>query len=199
MRKIALIAVAVFVALVVGACIVVALQPAEFGIQRSIRIATPPAKVFPLVNDLEAWDAWSPWSKLDPNAVTTLSEPAVGKGATIAWNGNDQIGEGSMIIVESRPDELVELEQSFVRPMEGKARFYYEFNPRGAETQVTMRMAGTNGFLGKAMCLVMDMDAMLGPNFDQALVNLKAQAEKAETQPDEPPNSALPNSAPMAL
>ena len=189
MRKIALIAVAVFVALVVGACIVVALQPAEFGIQRSIRIAAPPAKVFPLVNDLEAWDAWSPWSKLDPNAVTTLSEPAVGKGATIAWNGNDQVGEGSMVVVESRPDELVELEQAFVRPMEGKARIFYEFAPQGAETEVTMRMTGTNNFLAKAVCLVMNMDDTLGPNFEQALANLKAQAEEAEPAAEPQPEA----------
>ncbi len=178
MRRYLLIALGLIVVLIAGACLVVALQPAEFGIQRSTRIAAPADKVFPLVNDLRAWETWSPWSKLDPNAQTTLSEPAVGKGAKISWNGNDQVGEGSMTIVESRPNELVALEQTFVRPMPGTAQFAYEFVPQGpGATEVTLRMSGKNGFLGKAMCLVMNMETMLGPNFDEALANLKRQSE----------------------
>lgn len=189
MRKYLLIALALFVVLIVAACVVVALQPAEFGIQRSTRIAAPADKIFPLVNDLRAWDTWSPWSKLDPNAQVTLSEPAVGKGAKISWNGNDQVGEGSMTVVESRPAELVALEQTFVRPMPGTAQFAYEFAPQGpggTETEVTLRMSGKNGFLGKAMCLVMNMEAMLGPNFEEALANLKRLAEAAPATKESP-------------
>ena len=180
MLKFVLIALGVVAVLLIVACVVVALQPADFAIQRSIQIAAPPAEVFPHVNDLKAWDAWSPWSKLDPDAKVTLSDPAAGKGATIRWNGNDQVGEGNMVIVESRPAELVELEQTFVRPMAGSARIAYDFVPEPNGAQVTMRMSGKNGFLAKAICLVMNMDEMIGPKFDEALAGLKQVAESGD-------------------
>jgi hypothetical protein len=180
MRKFALIALGVVAVLLIVACAVVALQPADFAIQRSIQIAATPGEVFSHVNDLQAWDAWSPWSKLDPDAKVTLSDPAAGKGASIHWSGNDQVGEGNMVIVESRPAELVDLEQTFVRPMAGSARIAYDFAPEADGTKVTMRMTGKNGFLAKAMCLVMNMEKMIGPKFDEALAGLKKVAEGHE-------------------
>jgi uncharacterized protein YndB with AHSA1/START domain len=178
MLKKCLIALAVLAVALVGLCVVIGLQPSTFTVERSTTIAAPPAAVFPHVNDVRAWDAWSPWSKLDPNAEMTISTPSAGRGASIAWNGNDQIGEGTMVILESRPDELVELEQSFVRPMEGKARIAFALAPAGDQTNVTVKMTGENGFLGKAICLFMDLDAMLGKEFEQALANLKGVVEK---------------------
>src|SRR5258708_3350311 len=68
MAKKILIGVALFVVLfVIGFCLVVGLQPSGFSVERSASVAAPPAAVFALVDDLRAWDAWSPWSKLDPN------------------------------------------------------------------------------------------------------------------------------------
>lgn len=173
-RKI-LIAVAV---LFVGLAIVISLQPSTFSVQRSAVVAAPPATVFALVNDLAAWDAWSPWKKLDPNPTMTISTPSAGKGATFTWSGNDAIGEGRMTIVDSRPDEQVEAEQAFVRPLAGKARHLFTFAPNPGGTMVTWTMDGTNNFIGKAMCLVMDMDAMAGKDFEQGLANIKSVAEK---------------------
>jgi hypothetical protein len=46
--------------------IVVALQPAEFRVARSITIAAPAEVVFGQVNELKKWEAWNPWGKIDP-------------------------------------------------------------------------------------------------------------------------------------
>jgi hypothetical protein len=51
--------------------IVVAMQPADFRVERTTNIAAPQADVFAQVNDFHKWDAWSPWAKLDPEAKVT--------------------------------------------------------------------------------------------------------------------------------
>src|SRR5690349_2439238 len=88
---------------IVGLSITVALRPSEFRVSRSALIAAPPDVVFPHVNDLHNWEAWSPWAKLDPNAKTDYQGSATGPGAVFSWAGNRNIGEGRMTITESRP------------------------------------------------------------------------------------------------
>ncbi len=171
------------VALFVGLFVLISLQPSTFMVQRSATMAAPPAEIFAQVNDLAAWHAWSPWSKLDPNPKRTFSTPSAGKGATFSWAGNDAVGEGSLTITESRPNELVELDQVFIRPFEGKARMTITFAPEGAGTLVTWRMDGANGFFGKALCMVIDMDTVLGKDFGEGLANMKALVEKGTAAP----------------
>ncbi|MGD9721242.1 MAG: SRPBCC family protein [Pirellulales bacterium] len=146
--------------------------------ERSLVMAAPASDIFAQVDDLAAWDRWSPWAKLDPQAKTTISDPSSGEGANFAWNGNDDVGEGSLTIVDSRPDSLVELEQVFVRPLAGRCRMKFLLVPQDDGTKVTWRMDGTNSFIAKAICLVMDMDATLGPNFEQGLAGIKSVVEK---------------------
>jgi polyketide cyclase/dehydrase/lipid transport protein len=178
MAKKILIVLAVLGVLLGVAAMVVSMQPDTFSVQRSVTVAAPPAAVFNQVNDFQAWDGWSPWKELDPDAKKTVSTPSTGKGATFNWSGNDKVGEGSLTILESRPGELVDIEQVFVRPLAGKARMVFTFAPEGGGTKVTWTMDGTNNFIGKAMCMVVDMDAMLGKDFDRGLASMKSVAEK---------------------
>jgi hypothetical protein len=175
----------VLAVLCVGLYVAISLQPSTFSVQRSATMAAPPATVFAQVNDLAAWDAWSPWKKLDPNPKKTMSIPSAGKGATFAWAGNKEIGEGSLTILDSKPDEMVDLDQAFIKPFAGKARINFTFAPEGGRTKVTWTMDGTNDFVGKALCLVMDMDATLGKDFEQGLANMKAVVEKGGAAPGE--------------
>ena len=126
----------VLAVLCVGLYVAISLQR-TFSVQRSAIMAAPPAKVFAQVNDLAAWDAWSPWKKLDPNPKKTMSIPSAGKGATFAWVGNKEIGEGSLTILDSKPDEMVDLDQAFIKPFAGKARITFTFAPEGGGTRVT--------------------------------------------------------------
>ena len=126
----------VLAVLCVGLYVAISLQR-TFSVRRSATMAAPPAKVFAKVNDLAAWDAWSPWKKLDPNPKKTMSIPSTGKGATFAWVGNKEIGEGSLTILDSKPDEMVDLDQAFIKPFAGKARITFTFAPEGGGTRVT--------------------------------------------------------------
>lgn len=177
MKKALVIGVGLVAAVVIGLVAIVSIQPPNYLVQRSIIIDAPPDVVFAHLNDLQAWDAWSPWKELDPNPQTRISSPSAGKGATFFWSGNDQIGEGTLTIVESKPDQLVDVEQEFVRPFAGKANLTFTITIEEEGTQLVWKLHGENDFAGKVMCLFMDMDAMAGPQFEIGLVRIRDIAE----------------------
>jgi len=158
--------------------VVVATRPSEYRVTRSITIAAPPATVFPHVNELKKWEPWSPWMKLDPNAKSTFEGPAAGQGAAMSWAGNNQVGEGKMTITESKPNERVQFHLEFYKPMAGTSEAEFTFKPESNQTVVTWSMNGKNNFIGKAMCMFMNMDKMVGGQFEKGLADLKARAEK---------------------
>ncbi len=165
-----------FLALILILIIVVAVQPSAYHVERKTQIAAPAKYAHAIVNDFHAWKRFNPWEGLDPNPKTELGGAASGKGATLHWSGNDQVGEGTMTIEESTP-ELVKMKQEFVKPMAGFCTITFTFKPSSSGTDVTWAMDGENGFAAKAICLVMDMDKMVGPKFEEGLAKLKAAAE----------------------
>lgn len=167
----------VLVAIVAVFAVVVAMQPSEFRVTRSATMAAPPAEVFAQVNDFHKWDAWSPWLKVDPAATTSFKGAPEGKGAVFAWSGNSEVGEGSMTITESRPNDLIRIRLDFVKPMEGTSDAEFTFKPEGGKTVVTWSMSGQNNFMGKAICMVMNMDKMIGGKFEEGLAGMKAVVE----------------------
>jgi len=168
---------AVLAALVLIFLIVVAAQPSEYRVQRSAVIDAPPEQVFAHVNDFHKWQPWSPWEKLDPDAEAVFEGPDSGEGAVFKWSGNDEVGEGTMTIIDSDPHEKIGIRLEFVRPMEDACHVEFTFQPQGEQTQVTWSMFGENNFVGKAMCLFMDLDKVAGGQFEQGLANLKSVVE----------------------
>lgn len=177
MRKKLLIALAVVAALILVFVIVVAMQPSTFRISRSATMSVPAATVFPHINELKKWQPWSPWMKLDPNATSAFEGPEGGTGAAMTWAGNNEVGEGKMTIIESKPNELVRFRLEFYKPMAGTSEAEFTFKPAATGTVVTWTMTGTNNFIGRAMCMVMDMDKMVGGQFENGLASIKALVE----------------------
>jgi hypothetical protein len=165
------------VVIVVGLTLVIATQPEDFKVTRTTTIKASPEKVFDQVNDFHKWDAWSPWAKIDPNMKTTYSGPESGQGASYAWVGNDDVGEGKMTIAESHPGQHVKIDLEFIKPFAAKNVTEFMFKPTGDTTEVTWSMNGKNGFMGKAMCLVMSMDKMVGGDFEKGLAQMKNVVE----------------------
>jgi uncharacterized protein YndB with AHSA1/START domain len=158
----------------------VALQPGEFRISRSATIAAPPEHVFAQVNDFHNWEAWSPWAKLDPESKVTFDGPSAGTGSIFTWSGNDKVGEGRMTITDSQPHELIQIKLEFKRPFEDTCATEFKFAPDGEQTLVTWTMSGQNGFMGKLFCLFMNMDDMVGSDFEKGLASIKSVAEAAQ-------------------
>jgi hypothetical protein len=165
------------VAVVAIFLVVVAMQPSEYSVTRSASVAAPAATVFPFVNDLHQWGNWSPWEKIDPAMKRSFEGPGAGVNAVYAWAGNNEVGEGRMTVTESKPNELVRLKLEFFKPMAGTSDVTFSFKPEGAQTAVTWTMAGPKNFVSKAMCLFMNMDKMIGGQFEKGLADLKAAAE----------------------
>lgn len=158
-------------------CAVVASRPSDFKVSRSATMAATPAAVFDQVNDFHKWDVWSPWAKMDPNAKTSYEGPTSGAGAKFGWSGNSDVGEGSMTIVESKPNDLVRIRLGFTRPMAGTSDVELKLEPQGEQTKITWSMAGKNNFIAKAVGLFMDCEKMVGDQYDKGLANLKAIVE----------------------
>ena len=164
-------------AVIIVFLVVVALQPAEFRVERSTTIAAQADTVFAQVNDFSNWKTWSPWEKLDPAMKKSFDGPPAGVGAVYRWSGNDQVGEGQMTLIESRANELVKIKLEFVKPFEATNTTEFAFKSASDQTQVTWRMAGTNNFVGKAFSLIMNMDKTVGGDFEKGLAALKTVAE----------------------
>ena len=158
--------------------VVIALRPADFHYSRSATIAASPATLFEQVNDLHNFQKWNPWAKVDPNAKITYSGPPSGVGAAYSWAGNNEVGEGTMTLTDSKPGELARFKMEFRKPMEGLSTTDFTFKPVGDKTLVTWGMYGPQPFIGKAMSLVIDSDKMCGDQFEKGLANLAALVEK---------------------
>lgn len=165
------------VAVVAIFLVVVALQPADFLVTRSTRVAAPASAVFPLVNDMHQWAGWSPWDKIDPAMTRTFQGPASGVGSVYGWSGTHDVGEGRMTITESKPQELVRIKLEFSKPFVAENDVQFAFKQDGAQTAVTWSMTGQKNFVSKAIGLFMSMDRMVGGQFEKGLADLKTEAE----------------------
>ena len=168
-----LIKVAVGFVIVAGALAAfVASRPADFRISRSRQLAASPDVVYGFVNDLHRWTEWSPFEKADPNLQREFSGPPAGVGASYHWTGNNQVGEGRMTITDATPGRRVTLRLEFLRPFTATNTAEFDLVPSGPGTTMTWSMSGRNGFIAKAMGLVMNMDEMVGGQFEEGLATL---------------------------
>ncbi len=166
------------VVVIAGFLAVVAIQPAEFRITRSATISAPPAAVFAQVDDFHKWEAWSPWEKIDPQMKRTYEGAPSGTGAVYGWVGNSEVGEGKMTVTESRPGELVRIRLDFIKPFAATNTAEFAFKPEGGGTSVTWSMEGKKNFVSKAFCLFVNMDRMVGGQFEKGLAQMKSVVEK---------------------
>jgi hypothetical protein len=177
LKKIGIAAV-VFLAVLI---VVVVTRPGEFKISRSRNMAAAPDVVHSYVNDFHKWNEWSPWEKLDPSMKKEFSGAATGQGAVYSWAGNDKVGEGRMTITDTRPPQNVTIRLEFLKPWTATNMTQFDFAPNGTGTNVTWTMSGQNNFMAKAFSLVMDMEKMIGPDFERGLESLdKATASVAK-------------------
>ncbi len=170
------------VAAVVALLAYAATRPDNFRVERRITIGASPEKVFPLINDLHQWALWSPWEKKDPDMKRTHSGPAAGPGARDAWQGNKQVGTGSMEISQASAPSQVLIKLDFFSPFEAHniAEFNVQAQGTGAATRTEVRWAmyGPNPYVAKLMQVFFNMDSMVGKDFEAGLQNLKTLAEK---------------------
>ncbi len=185
-----LIVIAILLAVAIAAALIyAATAPDTFTISRSIQIAAPAERIFPLIDDLHAQSQWSPFEK-DPNMKRAYSGPPAGKGAVYEWDGDRQVGAGRIAITESLPPSRVSLALDMLRPFAAHNRVDFVLeqdggavaNTRPILTRVTWAMQGRQPFMAKLMSLFINCDKMVGSEFEKGLAKLKAIAEDKALQ-----------------
>ena len=178
MLKILAVIVVVVLVVIAGILIYASTRPDSFRVQRSASIKAPPQKIFPLLGDLKAWTGWSPYEKKDPAMKRSFGPITAGKGATYEWEGNKNVGQGRMEILEVTQPSKVLIKLDFLKPFEAHNMAEFTLEPKGDTTQATWAIYGPSAFVTKVMGLFFDMDTMIGKDFEAGLADLKTAAEK---------------------
>lgn len=145
-----------------------------FEVRRSAVIPAAAEDIFPLVNNFHEWTAWSPWEVVDPGMNRRYFGPDAGAGAGYEWSGNRRAGSGTMEIVESLPASTIRIRLQFTRPFKALNPTTFTFTPVPGGTEVAWVMTGENKGLGRVFALFMNMDKLVGADFERGLASLSA-------------------------
>ena len=176
-ETIAIIAVVLAIAIAI-ILILAAAKPDRFSVQRATTVKAPPEKIFSLINDFHQWGAWSPYENKDPAMKRSYSGAASGEGAVYAWEGNKNVGSGRMEILDSSAPSKIAIKLDFLVPFEAHNTAEFTMLPQGDATNVTWLMHGPLPYMGKIMHVFINMDRMVGKDFEIGLANLKRLTEK---------------------
>ena len=172
--------VALLVVLAIGALLLhAASRPKVMAVQRSALIQAPAEKIHPLINDLRCFNTWNPYEKKDPALKGRYRGPASGPGAGYDFEGNKDVGKGSIQITGSAVPGRVTMELHMIKPMEGRNTIDFTLVPRGEATEVTWAMHGPSPFIARLVGVFIDMDRMIGRDFEAGLANLQSVAERS--------------------
>jgi hypothetical protein len=173
-----LVIITVVLAIVIAAVLVLAAtKPDTFRVERAAMLSAPADKIYPLIADFHQWLSWSPWEGRDPQLKRTYSGAERGKGAVYAWDGNKNVGSGRMEILEASSPSKIVIKLDFLKPFEAHNVAEFTMLPQGGATNVIWVMHGPAPFISKVMQVFMNMDRMIGKDFETGLANLKTITE----------------------
>ena len=175
--------IAVVLAIVIAIVLILAAtKPNTFGVRRATTVKAPPERIFPLINDFHQWGSWSPYENKDPAMKRSFSGAADGKGAVYGWEGNKNVGSGRMEIMDTSKSSKIVIKLDFFTPFEGHNTAEFTMLPQGdatnLTTNVTWLMHGPAPFMSKVMQVFINLDNMIGKDFEIGLANLKRLTEK---------------------
>jgi uncharacterized protein YndB with AHSA1/START domain len=171
--------IAVILAVAIAAVLVLAAtKPNKLRVQRSVSIKAPPERIFSLISDFHQWLSWSPYEQKDPAMKRTYGGAECGKGAVYAWDGDRNVGSGRMEILEASAPQKIVIKLDFFTPFEGHNTAEFTILPQGDGTHVTWLMHGPANFMSRLIQVFMNLDNMIGKDFEAGLANLKTLTEK---------------------
>jgi uncharacterized protein YndB with AHSA1/START domain len=153
-------------------------QPDSFLVERAVTVAAPPEAIFPTIADLHQWSRWSPYEKLDPQMKKVFNGTPGAAGASMYWSGNAKAGEGTMTVRELMPPSKLTIQLDLLKPIEGHNVIEFNLEPTDGGTRVMWSMRGANSYLSKVVGLFMNLDTMIGKDFEDGLASLKLDVEK---------------------
>jgi len=163
---------------IIGVLIYAATLPNSRQVQRTLRINASADKIFPFINNIHSMNTWNPFSEADPNIKIAYTGPDSGKGARYEWTGNSKVGQSSIEITDLAAPSRVTLRLDMLKPVEGHHAVMFTLVPNGNGTDVTWAMDGERPYIGKLMDVFLNMDRMVGGQFEKGLAKLKAIVER---------------------
>jgi len=171
--------VAIILAIAIAAVLILAAtKPNTLRVQRAIGITAPAESIFPLVADFRQWRSWSPYETKDPAMKRIYSGAESGRGAVYAWDGDKNVGSGRSEILEASVPLKIVIKLDFFTPFEGHNTAEFTMLPQGDGTHVTWAMHGPANFMSRLMQVFINLDNMIGRDFEAGLANLKTLTEK---------------------
>ena len=175
----ALVIIAVILAIAIAAVLILAAtKPTTLRVQRSVSINAPPERIFSLISDFHQWVTWSPYEQKDPAMKRSYSGAENGKGAVYAWDGDKNVGSGRMEILDVTSPQKIVIKLDFFKPFEGHNTAEFTMLPQGDGTHVTWLMHGPANFMSRLIQVFMNLDNLIGKDFEAGLANLKTITEK---------------------
>jgi uncharacterized protein YndB with AHSA1/START domain len=172
-------AVAVILAIAIAAVLILAAtKPNKLRVERTATIKAPAETIFPLINDFRKWRSWSPYETKDPAMKRTYGGAESGKGATYAWDGDRNVGSGRMEILDASAPQKIVIKLDFFTPFEGHNTAEFTMLPQEDGTHVTWLMHGPANFMSRLIQVFINLDNMIGKDFEAGLANLKKVVEK---------------------
>jgi len=171
--------IAIVLAIVIAIVLILAAtKPNTFSVQRAATVKAPPERIFPLINDFHQWGSWSPYENRDLAMKRSYGGAADGRGAVYGWEGNENVGSGRMEILDTSEPSKIVIKLDFFTPFEGHNTAEFTMLPQGDATNLTWRMHGPAPFMSKVMQVFINLDKMIGKDFEIGLANLKRLTEK---------------------
>jgi uncharacterized protein YndB with AHSA1/START domain len=147
-----------------------------YSIQVSAEISAPAEKVFGIINDFNTFTSWSPFAKMDPTTVATVSKPGIGVGATYDYTAK-RVGTGRMSIIEAVSPSVINMDMEFLAPNQEHADVSFTILETTDGCQVTWTMSGTRDLKARIMMALLQLDKMMSKHFADGLLLLKGIAE----------------------
>jgi uncharacterized protein YndB with AHSA1/START domain len=152
-------------------------RPGAIHVERSIRIKAPAEMIFPYINDFHQWQAWTPYDK-DSAMKKSYSGSESGPGAHYAWEGDKQVGQGEIMITRTTPPHRLEFDLHMIQPFEARNVATMSLDADGDATRVTWGLDAKHNLMMKVVALFMDLDKLIGKDFELGLSRLKVAAER---------------------
>ena len=173
-----LIILAVLIALILVLIAIASRRPSEMQIARRASNNATPEAVYARVIDFRRWTEWSPWEGADPDLQRTYSGAEIGAGSVYAWSGNRKAGAGRMQITDASAPRSVDIQLDFTKPFKATNHVRIDIARTDRGSDLTWTMTGTNNIASKVMGLMVNMDKMIGADFERGLAKLGTEAEK---------------------
>jgi Polyketide cyclase / dehydrase and lipid transport len=153
--------------------------PKDYSVSREVIINKPKDQVFAYVKSLKNQNNWATWNQMDPNQKNEYRGEDGTPGFVHRWEGNpDNVGTGEQEIVKVTEGERVDFELRFEVPFESKSPAWITAEAASDnQTKVTWGMSGTMPYPMNFMQVFMNMEDMIGTEYEKSLANLKGIIE----------------------